>query len=100
MLCSIESMKSAYQLELSQELQKLKNSYKLQEQQWVNKEYEYKKKIQQLETRVCTHGSYICMDCFHCCYRLGYFRSRFQRTDSYVRTTSAKWGNTTVRYRS
>jgi len=53
-LCSIESIKSAHQLELSQELQKLKNSYKLQEQQWVNKEYEYKKKVQQLETRVCT----------------------------------------------
>lgn len=55
--CSIESVKSAHQLELSQELQKLKNSHKLQEQQWVNKEYEYKKKIQQLETRVRTHAT-------------------------------------------
>ena len=51
---SIESMRSAHQLELNQELQKMKTNHKLQEQQWTNKEYDYKKRIQQLETKVCT----------------------------------------------
>ena len=50
---SMESMRSAHQLELSQELQRIKTNYKLQEQQWANKEYDYKKRIQQLETKVC-----------------------------------------------
>ena len=51
---SMESMRSAHQLELSQELQKIKTNHKLQEQQWANKEYDYKKRIQQLETKVCS----------------------------------------------
>ena len=56
LLCfSIESMRSAHQLELSQELQRIKTNHKLQEQQWANKEYDYKKRIQQLETKVCNY---------------------------------------------
>ena len=46
-------MRSAHQLEMSQELQRMKTNHKLQEQQWANKEYDYKKRIQQLETKVC-----------------------------------------------
>ena len=41
-------------MELGQELQKMKTNHKLQEQQWANKEYDYKKRIQQLETKVHT----------------------------------------------
>lgn len=41
-------------MEMSQELQRMKTNHKLQEQHWANKEYDYKKRIQQLETKVCT----------------------------------------------
>jgi len=44
-------MKTAHQFELSQELQRMKTNHKVQEQQWANKEYDYKKRIQQLETK-------------------------------------------------
>lgn len=46
-------------MELSQELQRMKTNHKLQEQQWANKEYDYKKRIQQLETKVTIGYSYI-----------------------------------------
>lgn len=39
-------------MELTQELQRMKTNHKLMEQQWANKEYDYKKRIQQLETKV------------------------------------------------
>ena len=56
---SIESMRSAHQLELNQEVQKMKTNHKLQEQQWTNKEYD-KKRIQQLETKVRTLVNEFC----------------------------------------